>query len=111
MFTIVRYSLRPNASKHHIRVCVCLVAHFAFFSRADSGVLLTVINAPLSDTTLSINQTDKKFTLNQATPSSRVSSVIDDPDNCFNKIQLRWKMIRNHHDTDLYWFCVFISTG
>jgi hypothetical protein len=33
-----------------------------------------------------------------------VSSSLDDPDNCFNKIQLHWKMLRNHQDTDLYWF-------
>ena len=37
MLTIVMYGLRPNASKHQIRVCACLVAQFAFFSRADSG--------------------------------------------------------------------------
>jgi hypothetical protein len=55
MFTIVRYGLRPNASKHHIRVCSCLTVQFAFFSRADSGVLLTTINLQVSDTTLSIN--------------------------------------------------------
>jgi hypothetical protein len=29
-----------------IRVCACLAVQFAFFSRADSGVLLTAINAP-----------------------------------------------------------------
>jgi hypothetical protein len=104
MFTIVRYGLRPNASKHHIRVCACLSAQFAFFSRADSGVLLTVINAQVSDTTLSINQAAKNVAHNQATPSSRVSSAIDDRDNCFNKLQLLWKMLRNHRDTDLYWF-------
>jgi hypothetical protein len=33
-----------------------------------------------------------------------VSSAQDDPDNCFNKLQLRWKMLHNHLDTDLYWF-------
>jgi hypothetical protein len=33
---------------------------------------------------------------------SRVSSAQDDPGNCFNK--LRWKMLRDHRDTDLYWF-------
>ena len=32
MFTIVIYDLRPNASKHHIRVYVCLTTQFAFFS-------------------------------------------------------------------------------
>jgi hypothetical protein len=104
MFTIVRYGLRPNASKHHIRVCACLAAQFAFFSRADSGVLLTAINAQVSDTTLSINQSAKNVAHNQATPSSRVSSAIDDPDNYFNKLQLRWKLLRNHRDSDLYWF-------
>jgi hypothetical protein len=59
MFTIVKYGLRPNASKHHIRVCACLAAQFAFFSHADSGVLLTTINAQVSDTTLSFNQATK----------------------------------------------------
>jgi hypothetical protein len=102
MFTIVRYGLRPNASKHHILVCACLTAQFVSFSRADSGVLLTAINAQVSDTTLSINQAAKNVAHNQAAPSSRVSSVIDDPDNCFNK--LLWKMFRNHRDSDLYWF-------
>ena len=104
MLTIVMYGLRPDASKHQIRVRACLAAQFAFFSRADSGVLLTVINAQVSNTTLSINQTVKNVARNQVAPSSRVSSTQDDPDNCFNKLQLRWKMLRNHRDTDLYCF-------
>jgi hypothetical protein len=33
-----------------------------------------------------------------------VSSAQDDPDNWFNKLQLRWKMLRKHRDTELYWF-------
>ena len=83
----------------------CLAAQFAFFSRADSGVLLTAINAQVSNTTLPINQSAKNVAHNQAAPSSRVSSAQDDPDNSFIKLQLRWKMLRNHRDTDLYWFC------
>ena len=85
MFTNVRYALRPNVSKHHIRVCACLAAQFAFFSHADSGVLLTAINAQVSDTTLSFNQATKNVARNQAAPSSRLSTVIDDPENSFNK--------------------------
>jgi hypothetical protein len=104
MFTIVMFGLRPNASRYLIRVCACLAMQFAFFSRADSGVLLTAIDAHLSDSTLSINQATKNITRNQTAPCLRVSSAIDDPDNCFNKFQLRWKTVRNHHDTDLYWF-------
>jgi hypothetical protein len=53
---------------------------------------------------LSINQAAKNVARNQAAPSSRVSSPQDDPDNSFIKLQLRWKMLRNHRDTDLYWF-------
>ncbi len=83
---------------------VCLTTLFVFFSRADSGVLLTVINAQVSDSTLSIIQAAKNIAHNQADPSSRVSSTQDDPDNCFNKLQLHWKMLRNHQETDLYWF-------
>ena len=86
MVTIVHFGLRPNASKHHIRVCACLTAQFAFFSRADSGALLTAINAQVSNTTLCINQASKNVAHNQAAPSSRVSSAQDDPDNCFNKL-------------------------
>jgi hypothetical protein len=82
MFTIVMYGLRPNASNHHIRVCACLAVQYAFFSRADSGVLLTDINAQVCDSTSSINQTVKNVTRNQAAPSSRVSSAQDDPGNC-----------------------------
>ena len=104
MVTIVHFGLRPNASNHHIRVCAFLVTQFVFFSRADSGVLLTVINAQVSDSTLSINQAAKNVAHNQAAPSSRVSSAQDDPDNCFNKLQLRWKMLHNHQVSDLYWF-------
>ena len=104
MLTIVMYGLRPDASKHQIRVCSCLAAQFAFFSRADSGVLLTVINTQVSNTTLFINQAAKNVARNQVAPSSRVSSAQDDPDNCFNKLQLRWTRLRNHRDTDLYWF-------
>ena len=73
MVTIVHFGLRPNASKHHIRVCACLAAQFVFFSRSDSGVLLTAINAQVSDSTLSINQAAKNVDRNQAAPSSRVS--------------------------------------
>jgi hypothetical protein len=103
MLTIVMYGLRTDASKHQIRVCACLAAQFAFFSRADSGVLLTAINAQVSNTTLSINQAAKNVARNQAAPSSRVSSAQDDPDNSFIKLQ-RWKMLRNHRDTDVYCF-------
>ena len=48
MFAIVQFGLRPDASNHQVRVCACLAAQFAFFSRADSGVLLTAINAQSS---------------------------------------------------------------
>jgi hypothetical protein len=34
----------------------------------------------------------------------QLSSAQVDLDNCFNKLQLRWTMLRNHRDTDLYWF-------
>ncbi len=85
-------------------MCACLAAQFAFFSRADSGVFLTDINAQVSNTTLCINQAAKNGARNQAAPSSRVSSAQDDPDNWFNKLQLRWKMLCKHRDTDLYWF-------
>jgi hypothetical protein len=90
--------------KGFAELCMCLTDQFVFFSRADSGVLLTVINDQVSDSTLSINQTVKNVVHNQVAPSSRVSSTQDDPENYFNKLQFHWKTLRDHRDTDLYWF-------
>ena len=103
MFAIVQFGLRPDTSKHHIRVCACLTAQFSFFNHADSEVLLTVINTQASSSTFSINQSTKNVARNQAAPSSRVLSAQDDPYNCFNKFQLRWKILCAHRDTNLYW--------
>jgi hypothetical protein len=77
-----------------------LAAQFAFFIHADSGVLLADINVQVSPSTLSINQSAKNVARNQEAPSPRVSSAQDDPHNCFNKVQLRWKILRAHRDTD-----------
>jgi hypothetical protein len=68
MLTIVMYGLRPTDSKHNIRLCACLTAQCAFFNRTDSGVLLTVINAQVSNTTLSVNQAAKNVARNQRHP-------------------------------------------
>ena len=73
MFTIVMYGLRPNASRHRIRVCACLVSQLAFFSRADSGVLLTAIMAQVFDSTLSIYRTQSSRTLFESVLSSSQS--------------------------------------
>jgi hypothetical protein len=72
MFAIVQFGLHPDSSKHHIRVCACLSTQFVFFSRADSGVLLSSINVQASASTFSINQSAKNVARNQAAPSSRV---------------------------------------
>jgi hypothetical protein len=77
LFALVQFGLRPDVSNHRVRVCACLSAQVVFFSRADSGVLLTAINEQASASTFSVNQ-----------------SV---------KFQLRWKCLRAHRVTDLYW--------
>ena len=77
---LVQFGLRPEASKHHIHVCVCLASQFVFFSHADSDVLLTDINAQASSCTFSLNQSVKNVARNQTAPSSRVVSTSqDDP--------------------------------
>jgi hypothetical protein len=81
MFAIVQFGLRPDVSKHHIRVCASLTAQFVFFILTDSGVLLSGINVQTSSSTFSINQSAKNVARNQAAPSSRVSSAQDDPHN------------------------------
>ena len=37
MFVIVKFGFRPDASKHHIRVCDCLSAQFVSFSRVPEA--------------------------------------------------------------------------
>jgi hypothetical protein len=37
MLVTVQFGLRPEVSKHHIRVCDCLTVQFAFSIRSDSG--------------------------------------------------------------------------
>ena len=103
IYVIVQLGLRPDVSNHHIRVCVCLSAQFDFFNRADSGVLLSAINVQVSDSTFSINQSANNVARNQGAPSSRVSSTQDDPHNCCNKIQLRWKILPILTRTFVYW--------
>ncbi len=102
MFAIVKFGLRPDTSNHHIRVCACLTSQFVFFSLSDSGVLLSGIKTQVSDSTFSINQSVKNVARNQSAPSSRVLSSQDDPHYCFNKLQVRWKILCDHRDTDLY---------
>ena len=76
MFTILMYDLRPNASRHRIRVCACLASQLAFFSRADSGVLLTAIMAQVFDSTLSIYRMQSSRTLFESVLSSSRSRLL-----------------------------------
>jgi hypothetical protein len=88
-------------------VCASLAAQFAFFSRADSGVLLTSINAQASVRLYSLHKSIRqkcRHAIKQHPLPEGAVSPQDDPGNCFNKLQLRWKMLRGHSDTNLYWF-------
>ena len=58
MFVIVQFGLRPDASKHHIRVCASLTAQFVFFILTDSGVLLSGINVQTSASTFVLHHSE-----------------------------------------------------
>ena len=79
----MQIGLRPDASKHHIRVCACLATQFDFFRHTDSDVLLAAINVQVSASSLSINQSAKNVARNDSTLlQSIVSSRRSDPINC-----------------------------
>ena len=99
-------------SRHHIRVCSCLEAQSAFFSRTDSGVLLTVINAQVSDSNSpsirqpKISHTIKPHPLRECpqlkTIPTTASTSYSSAGNCYATIESQTftgslKMIRRHY--------------
>ena len=95
----VRVSPRHFQAPHS---CVCL-SDFSV-RILFPGWFGNTLDTQTSSSTFFLNQSAKNVTRNQAAPPSRVSSPQDDPGNCFNQLQLRWKILHTHRDTDLYWF-------
>jgi hypothetical protein len=97
MLSILRHGLQDSSSSHHVRVCACLTAQFAFFSRADSGINLLAEDVDIFKDTFSINVKAKNIERSQAAPLSRVTSATHDPQRLFQQLQFKWKRLRCHH--------------
>ena len=97
MLSILTHGLLDTTSSHHVRVCACLTAQFAFFSRADSGINLLAEDVDIFNDTFSINVTAKNIERSQAAPLSRVTSATHDPQRLFQQLQFKWKRLRCHH--------------
>jgi hypothetical protein len=96
--------LLDTTSSHHVRVCACLTAQFAFFSRADSGIYFLAEDVDIFNDTFSINVKAKNIQRSQAAPLSRVTSATHDPQRLFQQLQFKWKRLRCHHITKRpYW--------
>ena len=97
MLSILTHGLLDTTSSHHVRVCACLTAQFAFFSRADSGINLLAEDVDIFNDTFSINVKAKNIERSQAAPLSRVTSATHDPQRLFQQLQFKWKRLRCHH--------------
>ena len=104
MLSILKHGLKDTTSSHHIRVCACLTAQFAFFSRADSGINLLDEDVDIFNDTFSINVKAKNIERSQAAPLSRVTSTTHDPQRLFQQLQEKWKRLRGHNiNKSPYW--------
>jgi hypothetical protein len=97
MLSILTHGLLDTTSSHHVRVCACLTAQFAFFSKADSGINLLAEDVDIFNDTFSINVKVKNIERSQAAPLSRVTSATHDPQRLFQQLQFKWKRLRCHH--------------
>ena len=86
-----------------LRACACLTAQFAWFARADTGVLMRKAHVSLSSAAMSINERTKTIARNQAAPIIRPQDWFFDPANLFMSLQQRWASERRHAETDFYW--------
>ena len=104
MLSILRHGLQDSSSSHHVRVCACLTAQFAFFSRADSGINLLAEDVDIFSDTFAINVKAKNIERSQAAPLSRVTSATHDPQRLFQQLQTKWQRLRGHTlTTSPYW--------
>jgi hypothetical protein len=97
---LLQQSRRPSTKKsynskvekfqasHQGRVCACLTAQFAFFSRADSGINLLAEDVDIFTDTFSINVKVKNIECSQAAPLSQVTSATHDPQRLFQQLQI-----------------------
>ena len=79
-------------------------AHFAFFSRADS--VLLVKDVLIHQDTFSITASAKNIGRFQAAPLSRLTSraANHDPGRLFQQLQEKWKLVRRYTNKDSpYW--------
>ena len=97
MMSILMHGLQDTTSSHHVRVCACLTAQFAFFSRADSGINLLAEDVDIFNDTFSINVKAKNIERSHASPLSRVTSATHDPQRLFQQLQIKWKRLRGHN--------------
>jgi hypothetical protein len=89
-------------SFHQVRICMPQ-AHFAFFSRADSGIHLLADDVDIYGDTLSINVKANNFKRSQAAPLSRFTSPIHKPQRLFQQLQSKRQRLRRLNMTRTYW--------
>ena len=92
-----------TTNTHTLRRCAGLSVAFAWFARADTGILMRCAHVTRQTYCMGLNERTKTVALHLAAPIWRAQSWEHDPVSVFNKLFERWENSQNHAPDDCYW--------
>ena len=101
-YEILQLGLRTT-NTHTLRRCACLSVAFAWFARADTGILMRRAHVTRQADGMGLNERTKTVARHLAAPIWRAQSWEHDPASVFNKLLERWENSQNHAPDDFYW--------
>ena len=101
-YEILQFGLRTT-NTHTLRRCACLSVAFAWFARADTGILMRCAHVTCQTDSMGLNERTKTVARHLAAPIWRAQSWEHDPASVFNKLLACWEDSQNHAPDDFYW--------
>jgi len=101
-YEILQLGLR-TPDLHTLRRCACLVTSYAWFARADTGILMRKAHVTRQPAGMGLNERTKTIARHIAAPIWRAQDWHHDPAAVFDKLLGRWEDSRSHVDDDFYW--------
>jgi len=89
-YEILQLGLRTT-NTHTLRRCACLSVVFAWFARADTGILMRRAHVIRQTDGMGLNERTKTVARHLVSPIWRAQSWEDDPVSVFNKLLERWE--------------------
>jgi len=101
-YEILQLGLRTT-NTHTLRRCACLLVAFAWFARADTGILIRCAHVTRQTNCMGLDERTKTVTCHLTVPIWRAQSWEHDPASVFNKLLERWENSQHHAPDDFYW--------